>query len=97
MRPQLRGPLAEKPKWVPTFFSDPESLHTRAVKGLFAGVSLDGSVVSIDDDANLRVYGKDLTGEQILLDKGVRTNGTVKIFMQTLEKVSPADVHQSKS
>jgi lipid-binding SYLF domain-containing protein len=66
-------------------------------KGLFAGVSLDGSVVSIDDDANRRVYGKDVTGEQILLDKGVRTNGTVKTFMQTLERVSPAHVHQSKS
>jgi len=66
-------------------------------KGLFAGVSLDGSVVSIDDDANRRVYGKDVTGEQILLDNGVRTNGTVKTFMQTLEKVSPAHVHQSKS
>src|SRR5262245_18600237 len=37
-------------------------------KGLFAGISLDGSVVGIDDSANRKVYGEDVTGEQILLD-----------------------------
>src|SRR5215472_10819931 len=29
-------------------------------KGLFAGISLDGSVISIDDTANRRVYGKEV-------------------------------------
>jgi lipid-binding SYLF domain-containing protein len=62
-------------------------------KGLFAGISLDGSIVSIDDDANRKVYGKDVTGEQILLGKGVQTNGTVDTFVKTLEKISPAHVH----
>ena len=38
-------------------------------KGLFAGISLDGSVVSIDDDANRKVYETDVTDEQILLGK----------------------------
>jgi len=64
-------------------------------KGLFAGISLDGSVISIDDDANRKVYGKDVTGEQILLGNGVRTNATVDTFMKTLEKVSPAHVHSA--
>ena len=45
-----------------------------------------------DDDANRNVYGKDVTGEQILLGKGVRTNATVDSFMKTLQKVSPAHV-----
>jgi len=62
-------------------------------KGLFAGISLDGSVISIDDDADRKVYGKDVTGEQILLGQGVRTNDTVDTFMKTLQKVSPAHVH----
>jgi lipid-binding SYLF domain-containing protein len=62
-------------------------------KGLFAGISLDGSVVSIDGDANWKVYGKEVTGEQILLGQGVRTNAIVDTFMKTLEKVSPAHVH----
>jgi lipid-binding SYLF domain-containing protein len=62
-------------------------------KGLFAGVSLDGSVVSIDNDANRKVYGKEVTGEEILLGKGVSTNATVAPFVATLEKVSPPHVH----
>jgi lipid-binding SYLF domain-containing protein len=62
-------------------------------KGLFAGISLDGSVVGIDDDANRKVYGEDVTGEQILLGKAARTNATVDGFMKTLVKVSPAHVH----
>ena len=62
-------------------------------KGLFAGISLDGSVVAIDDNANRRVYGKDVTGEQILLARAVRTNAIVEPFVKTLEKVSPPHVH----
>jgi lipid-binding SYLF domain-containing protein len=60
---------------------------------LFAGISLDGSVVAIDDSANRRVYGKDVTGEQILLARAVRTNAIVEPFVKTLEKVSPPHVH----
>ena len=62
-------------------------------KGLFAGIALDGSIVSIDDDANRKVYGKNVTGEQILLGKAVGTNATVETFMKTLAKVSPPHVH----
>jgi lipid-binding SYLF domain-containing protein len=65
-------------------------------KGLFAGVSLDGSVVSIDNDANRKVYGKKLTGEQILLENQVQTNPTVENFVSTLQKISPAHVHETK-
>src|SRR5262245_30501024 len=65
-------------------------------KGLFAGIALDGSVVGIDDSANRKVYGKDVTGEQILLGKGVRTNATVDPFLNTLQKFSPPHVHIKK-
>ncbi len=35
-------------------------------KGVFAGVSLDGAVISIDDSANQKVYGPGTTGTQLL-------------------------------
>ncbi|MFB3902758.1 MAG: YSC84-related protein [Acidobacteriota bacterium] len=35
-------------------------------KGVFAGVSLDGAVISIDDSANQKVYGQGTTGTQLL-------------------------------
>jgi lipid-binding SYLF domain-containing protein len=62
-------------------------------KGLFAGISLDGSVVSIDNDANRKIYGKSVSGEQILLGKSVRPNASVEPFMAALQKVSPPHVH----
>jgi len=65
-------------------------------KGLFAGVSLDGSVISIDDSANEKVYGKKVTGEDVLLEKQVKTNPTVAAFVKTLESVSPPHVHEPK-
>ncbi len=65
-------------------------------RGLFAGVSLDGSVVSIDDSANRRVYGKEVTGEQILLAKGVRSNATVEPFLDAMQKASPPHAHEKK-
>ena len=62
-------------------------------KGLFAGISLDGTVVSIDDSANRKAYGKSVTGEEILLGKAVQTNPTVDPFLKVLAKVSPPHVH----
>jgi lipid-binding SYLF domain-containing protein len=62
-------------------------------KGLFAGISLDGSVVSIDDSDNHNVYGKGVTGEQILLGNSVKPNATVEPFLAALQKVSPPHVH----
>ena len=65
-------------------------------KGLFAGVSLDGSVVGTDDTANRRVYGKEVTGEQILLGKTVHSNPTVEPFLKELQKISPPHIHEKK-
>jgi lipid-binding SYLF domain-containing protein len=57
-------------------------------KGLFAGIALDGSVVTIDESANRRVYGKDIPSEDILSGK-VRVNNVAAPFVQALEKYSP--------
>ena len=65
-------------------------------RGLFAGVSLDGSVVGMDGRANQKVYGKEVTGEQILLAKGVASNATVEPFLNALQKASPPNVHEKK-
>jgi lipid-binding SYLF domain-containing protein len=66
-------------------------------KGLFAGISLDGSVISIDDSANGKIYGKNLTGEQILLGKAVETNAAVEPFVAALQKFSPPHAHIKKT
>jgi lipid-binding SYLF domain-containing protein len=43
-----------------------EILSYSRAKGLFAGVSLEGSTVRSDGGANKNLYGKDLTAEQIV-------------------------------
>jgi lipid-binding SYLF domain-containing protein len=65
-------------------------------KGLFAGISLDGSVIGMDDHANRKIYGEDVTGGDILLRKAVRTNSVVQPFVAELQKVSPPHVHIKK-
>jgi lipid-binding SYLF domain-containing protein len=58
-------------------------------KGLFAGVALDGAVLSIDDSANHDVYGIGVTGTNILLDHKVKSNAIVKPFLASLTKNAP--------
>jgi len=65
-------------------------------RGLFAGVSLDGSVVGMDHSANRKIYGQEVTGEQILLGTSVKSNPTVEPFLKELQKVSPPHVHEKK-
>jgi len=65
-------------------------------KGLFAGVSLDGSVISIDDDANHKVYGKGLSAEQILASKTATGDASVQGFVKSLQQISPPHVHIAK-
>lgn len=59
-------------------------------KGLFAGVALDGAVITIDDSANKKVYSKAVTGDDILLNGKVAANSTVMPFVDALNKYSPA-------
>jgi len=57
-------------------------------KGLFAGVSLDGAAITIDDSGNQKAYGKDVRAEDLLMGK-VKSNAVVMPFMNALAKYSP--------
>jgi lipid-binding SYLF domain-containing protein len=57
-------------------------------KGLFAGISLDGSVISIDDSANRKIYGKDVTADQILSGKLTANEPQIEKFVMAVQKVS---------
>jgi lipid-binding SYLF domain-containing protein len=62
---------------------------TSRSKGLFAGVSLDGAAITINDTSNHRVYGKYITGTDILMDQRVEVNEAVAPFLNALETYSP--------
>jgi len=64
-----------------------EILSYSHARGLFAGVTVNGSTVRADLDANERFYGKRVTGPQLLLDKVIVESSTpVPEWIQTLSR-----------
>jgi lipid-binding SYLF domain-containing protein len=62
--------------------------YSRA-RGLFAGVSLAGSTVRPDNDANERIFGKKLSARDIVLHNAVPPPASAKLLLSTLRKHSP--------
>jgi lipid-binding SYLF domain-containing protein len=59
-------------------------------KGIFAGIALDGAVLSIDNDANRLAYGERVSGQDILLRGMVHPNANVEPFLEALRRDVPA-------
>jgi len=58
-------------------------------RGLFAGISLEGSTVRPDNDANERVYGKKISAKDIALHGAVPVPAAAKLLIETLNQHSP--------
>ena len=58
-------------------------------RGVFAGVSLDGSTLRCNREANKNLYGKELNAKQIILDREVKTPSAGLELIALLNKVSP--------
>ena len=58
-------------------------------RGLFAGVSLEGSTLRPDNDANERLYGKKLEAKAIVFRKAVPIPPSAKLLIATLTRHSP--------
>ncbi len=69
--------------------------YSRA-RGLFAGVSLTGSSLRADNDANKRLYGKDLTAQQIVFDRAVPPPPSARLLLSVLDKKSPKNLSKAK-
>ena len=66
-----------------------EMLTYSRARGLFAGISLAGSTVRPDNDANERIYGKKVPAKDIVLKGAVPPPPSAKLMLETLEKHSP--------
>ena len=66
-------------------------------RGLFAGISLDGSTLRPDNSASEKVYGKKVTAREIVLEHKVSTPAAGKLLVLTLQKASPANRSDPKS
>jgi len=69
--------------------------YSRA-RGVFGGVSLEGTSLGPDSGANEKLYGKKITGEQIFAG-AVQAPESAGILLSTLHEKSPANVSHGKS
>ena len=58
-------------------------------RGVFAGLSLEGSTLRSDDDANKNLYGKELNAKQIIFQHAVKTPASGRPLISLLDRVSP--------
>lgn len=61
-------------------------------KGLFAGISLQGTVVRPDEEANRRLYGRAVTAKEVLEEGALKTPAAAQPFIAALEKYAPRNV-----
>ena len=66
-----------------------EILSYSRARGLFAGISLEGSSLRPDNDANEKLYGKKLTATEIVRRGAVPVPSSGQSLVSLLEKKSP--------
>jgi lipid-binding SYLF domain-containing protein len=62
-----------------------EILSYSRARGLFAGVSLEGSTIRPDNNANKQVYGQELPAREIVLSGHVSVPGAAQPLIATLD------------
>src|SRR5215469_13652838 len=74
-----------------------EILTYSRARGLFAGVSLEGSTLRPDGSANNNLYGRDITAKEIVLQHKVGTPAAGQLMVSVLQKASPRNLSDAKS
>ena len=69
-----------------------EMLTYSRARGIFAGISLAGSTVRPDNDANERIYGKKVSARDIVLHGAVRPTADASLLLSTLKAHSPKNM-----
>lgn len=64
-------------------------------RGLFAGVSVQGGALTIDQKANKAYYQMEISASRILADPGIPTPPSARRFIDTLAALVPATVGQN--
>ena len=74
-----------------------EILTYSRARGLFAGVSLEGSTLRPDGSANNKLYGRDITAREIIVQHKVGTPASAQLLISALQKASPRNMSDAKS
>ncbi|MCU1342690.1 MAG: hypothetical protein JWN92_2113 [Candidatus Acidoferrum typicum] len=74
-----------------------EILSYSRSRGLFAGISLEGSTLRPDNNANEKLYGKKVTAEEIVREGKVPVPPAAKKMVSLLDKKSPKNLSDPDS
>ena len=66
-----------------------EILSYSRSRGLFAGISLEGSTLRPDSDGNGRLYGKGVSAQDIVINSTIHAPASARLLVSTLDKKSP--------
>src|SRR5271169_1949683 len=72
-----------------------EILSYSRARGLFAGISLAGSTLRPDNDANKSLYGKDVSAQDIVFNGAVAAPPSANLLLHQLNRKTP--VNESKN
>jgi lipid-binding SYLF domain-containing protein len=88
------GPLGRDASADTDAFLRADILSYSRSRGLFAGVSLEGSTLRPDDDASADVYGRKVTAREIVMEDKVGIPESGRHLVRVLEKNAPRNEAQ---
>ena len=74
-----------------------EVLSYSRARGLFAGISLEGSTLRSDGSANENLYGRSLSAKDIIRDHKVGVPGSAATLISVLNRKTPRNLSDKKS
>ena len=83
------GPLGRDAQAETDAFMRAEILTYSRARGLFAGLSLDGSTLRPDEDANEALYGRRIPARDIVMGSAPETPASARMLIDLLDKASP--------
>ena len=91
------GPKGRTAEGATDIVMSAEILSYSRNKGLFAGVSLEGSTLRSDGSANEKLYGKKLSAKEIIREGKAATPSSAHELVSLLDKKSPVNKSDPKS
>ena len=91
------GPKGRTAEGATDIVMNAEILSYSRNKGLFAGVSLEGSTLRSDSSANEKLYGRKLSAKEIIREGKVGIPASAHELVSLLDKKSPVNKSEAKS
>jgi lipid-binding SYLF domain-containing protein len=91
------GPKGRTAEGATDVVMNAEILSYSRNKGLFAGISLEGSTLRSDGNANEKLYGKKLSAKDIILDHRAGVPASARQLVSLLDTKSPKNKSDPKS